>query len=105
MKKLLAIILALCMFFSMAACGSKQAESTEAAGGETKPAVQNSGATNEEPREAELNIMMSFPQYMDQWETYVKQFEEKMLAEENIRSPSIWKCPAPISTRASCRLV
>ena len=32
MKKLLAIILALCMFFSMAACGSKQAESTEAAG-------------------------------------------------------------------------
>ena len=85
MKKLLAIILALCMFFSMAACGSKQAESTEAAGGETKPAVQNSGATNEEPREAELNIMMSFPQYMDQWETYVKQFEEKMLAEENIK--------------------
>ena len=85
MKKLLAIILALCMFFSMAACGSKQAESTEAAGGETKPSVQNSGATNEEPREAELNIMMSFPQYMDQWETYAKQFEEKMLAEENIK--------------------
>lgn len=59
MKKLLAIILSLCMVFSMAACGSKQAESTEAAGGETKPSVQNSGATNEEPREAELNIMMS----------------------------------------------
>ena len=85
MKKLLAIILSLCMVFSMAACGSKQAESTEAAGGETKPSVQNSGATNEEPREAELNIMMSFPQYMDQWETYAKQFEEKMLAEENIK--------------------
>lgn len=85
MKKLLAIILSLCMVFSMAACGSKQAESTEAAGGETKPSVQNSGATNEEPREAELNIMMRFPQYMDQWETYAKQFEEKMLAEENIK--------------------
>ena len=85
MKKLLAIILSLCMVFSMAACGSKQAESTEAAGGETKPSVQNSGATNEEPREAELNIMMSFSQYMDQWETYAKQFEEKMLAEENIK--------------------
>ena len=85
MKKLLAIILSLCMVFSMAACGSKQAESTEAAGGETQPSVQNSGATNEEPREAELNIMMSFPQYMDQWETYAKQFEEKMLAEENIK--------------------
>lgn len=39
----------------------------------------------EEPREAELNVMMSFPQYMEQWETYVKQFEEKMLAEKNIK--------------------
>ena len=85
MKKLLAIILALCMVFSMAACGSKQARNPETTGSETKPSVQNSGATNEEPREAELNIMMSFPQYMDQWETYVKQFEEKMLAEENIK--------------------
>ena len=85
MKKLLAMILALCMVFSMAACGSKQAGNPETAGSETKPSVQNSGATNEEPREAELNIMMSFPQYMDQWETYAKQFEEKMLAEENIK--------------------
>jgi len=37
------------------------------------------------PREAELNIMMSFPQYMDQWQTYVEQFEAKMLAEENVK--------------------
>ncbi len=37
------------------------------------------------PREAELNIMMGFPQYMDQWQTYVDQFESKMLAEENIK--------------------
>jgi raffinose/stachyose/melibiose transport system substrate-binding protein len=37
------------------------------------------------PREAELNIMMSFPQYMDQWQAYVEQFEAKMLAEENIK--------------------
>ncbi len=36
------------------------------------------------PREAELNIMMSFPQYMDQWQAYVEQFEAKMLAEENV---------------------
>ena len=32
---------------------------------------------SEEPVEAELDIMMSFPQFMDQWETYRKQFEEK----------------------------
>ena len=37
------------------------------------------------PREAELNIMMSFPQYMDQWETYCHQFEAKVLAEQNIK--------------------
>ena len=37
------------------------------------------------PREAELNIMMSFPQYMDQWQTYVEQFEAKMLADENVK--------------------
>lgn len=36
-------------------------------------------------KEAELNIMMSFPQYMDQWETYCRQFEDKMLKEENIK--------------------
>ena len=39
----------------------------------------------DEPREAELNIMMSFPQFIDQWETYAKQFEAKLLAEENIK--------------------
>lgn len=50
MKKLLAMILALCMVFSMAACGSKQAGNPETAGSETKPSVQNSGATNEEPQ-------------------------------------------------------
>lgn len=86
MKKLLAIILALCMILSLAACGGGDVSATKApANEETKPSVQDSGATKEEPREAELNIMMSFPQYMEQWETYVHQFEEKMLAEENIK--------------------
>lgn len=86
MKKLLAIILALCMVLSLAACASEKNPATGApTGDDTKPAVQDPGASKEEPREAELNIMMSFPQYMDQWETYAKQFEEKMLAEENIK--------------------
>lgn len=86
MKKLLAMILALCMVLSLAACGGGDVSTTKApVNEETKPSVQDSGATKEEPREAELNIMMSFPQYMEQWETYVHQFEEKMLAEENIK--------------------
>lgn len=37
------------------------------------------------PKKTELNIMMSFPQYMEQWETYCRQFEEKILKEENIK--------------------
>ncbi len=81
MKKLFAILLTLCMVLSLAACG-QQAPASQP---ETAPAVEDSGATNAEPREAELNIMMSFPQFMEQWETYAKQFEEKMLAEENIK--------------------
>jgi raffinose/stachyose/melibiose transport system substrate-binding protein len=36
-------------------------------------------------REAELNIMMSIPQHMDQWESYCRQFQDKVLAEKNIR--------------------
>jgi len=61
MKKTLSILLALSMVFGMAV------------------------AVAEAPREAELNIMMSFPQYMEQWETYASQFEAKMLAEQNIK--------------------
>lgn len=97
MKKLFAILLAMCMLLSLAACASdtQSDTNTPAAQPETdqpaadttepQPEVQDAGATNEAPREAELNIMMSFPQYMDQWETYAKQFEQKMLAEENIK--------------------
>lgn len=97
MKKLFAILLAMCMLLSLAACatGTQSDTNTPAAQPETdqpaadttepQPEVQDAGATNEAPREAALNIMMSFPQYMDQWETYAKQFEQKMLAEENIK--------------------
>ncbi len=81
MKKLFAILLTLCMVLSLAGCGQQ----APAAQPEAEPTVEDSGATNAEPREAELNIMMSFPQFMEQWETYAKQFEEKMLAEENLK--------------------
>lgn len=84
MKKILAILLSLCMAFSLAACGSNQTAPSATTSSETLD-VKDAGASNEEPREAELNIMMSIPQYMDQWETYCKQFEQKMLEEENIK--------------------
>ena len=80
MKKYLALFLALCMLLALAACG----EPSEPAGS-SEPPADSGEPVSEEPVEAELDIMMSFPQFMDQWETYCKQFEEKMLAEENIK--------------------
>lgn len=84
MKKFLAIMLAAFMSLSLAACGTSgsSADTTAKAGESTAPSTAE---TTSAPREAELNIMMSFPQYMDQWETYCQQFEAKMLAEENIK--------------------
>lgn len=81
MKKLLSLLLALCMVFALAACGS---ESTPAETEGTEPPAESTEPVSEEPVEAELTIMMSFPQFMDQWETYCRQFEAKMLEEENI---------------------
>ena len=81
-KKLLALLMACSMMVGLAACGGDNAESQTSAGQN----VETETETSTEPlREAELNIMMSFPQYMDQWETYCRQFEEKMLIEENIK--------------------
>lgn len=77
MKKVLAISLIICMVFLMVACASDPV--TE------ETTTTQASTTEAAPREAELNIMMSIPQYMDQWDTYVQQFEAKMLAEENIK--------------------
>ena len=86
MKKIIVILLAFCLLLSLAACaGGETKETDPPASNEVKAPVYDSGATTDEPREAELNIMMSFPQFIDQWETYAKQFEAKMLAEENIK--------------------
>jgi raffinose/stachyose/melibiose transport system substrate-binding protein len=60
MKKLVALLLAVLM---LGLCATTLAE-----GGEV-----------------ELNVMMSFPQYMDQWQAYATQFEAKMLAEQNLK--------------------
>lgn len=79
MKKCLVLFLALCLVFSLVACSKAET---------VNPTTTPSADTNAEkpaPKEAELTIMMSFPQFMDQWETYVRQFEEKMLKEENIK--------------------
>lgn len=82
MKKVFICIMALLLAIGSFACTAAPATTTE------EPAAQAPAQTEEPaaaPREAELNIMMSFPQYMDQWETYCKQFEAKVLAEQNIK--------------------
>lgn len=84
MKKMLAALLAICMVFSLAACSSKGGGTSAPPAGSNAPEETPTPSASE-PREAELNIMMSFPQYMDQWETYARQFEAKMLEEENIK--------------------
>jgi raffinose/stachyose/melibiose transport system substrate-binding protein len=65
MKKMLSVILVIAMV--MVGCSNKESSSSS------------------DPEEIELNIMMSFPQFMDQWETYADQFEKKMLDEENLK--------------------
>jgi len=81
MKKVIICTMALLLAFASFACTATPATTTEPAAQATAQAEEPAAA----PREAELNIMMSFPQYMDQWETYCNQFEAKVLAEQNIK--------------------
>lgn len=84
-KNLLALSLAACMTLSLAACGGAPAAPSASSPAVPSATAPGTGATTAAPREAELNVMMSFPQYMEQWETYARQFEAKMLTEENIK--------------------
>jgi raffinose/stachyose/melibiose transport system substrate-binding protein len=68
MKKALLVFICLCHAFLLFNCKEKK---------ETANIATNT-------RQAGLNIMMSFPQYMEQWEKYCRQFEAKILTEENI---------------------
>lgn len=91
MKKMISVVMMLCLILSLTACQGKSDNTSSINANdvtgtqETKETNQDTTQPTSEPREIELNIMMSFPQYMDQWETYCKQFEDKMLTEENIK--------------------
>ena len=84
-KKLLALLTAVSMVLSLAGCAKTDNTPEASTGQESVPDETDMNTEVEPAKEAELNIMMSFPQYMDQWETYCRQFEEKMLNEENIK--------------------
>lgn len=87
LKKLIVLLMASCMVLGLIGCGSKE-EKKEQTSDTKQGSVSGEIDTDTDVKtvkEAELNIMMSFPQYMEQWETYCKQFEAKMLEEENIK--------------------
>jgi raffinose/stachyose/melibiose transport system substrate-binding protein len=65
MKKLLCLVILVLAAVTQAICGGRG----------------QSGSSGT----VELNIMMSLPQYMDQWEQYCRQFEAKVLSEKGIR--------------------
>ncbi len=67
MKKLLILALSVFTLVGAFAAGANETGATDAV------------------KEVELDVMMSFPRFMDQWETYCRQFEDKMLEEENIK--------------------
>lgn len=66
----------------MTACGGTGDTATSPEAGEED--TTQTSEDNSEGRAAEINIMMSFPQYMDQWEEYCNQFKAKVKEEDNI---------------------
>ncbi len=85
-KKLVSIMLLLAMTLTACGNGGENTSANSKAGeAEETASVGDVSAETTPAKEVELNIMMSFPQYMDQWEDYCDQFEAKMLAEENVK--------------------
>lgn len=97
-NKVAALGMAAGLVLSMAACGTAE-KGTGESGTERK-------ADSGSEKEVELDIMMSFPQYMEQWETYCRQFEEKMEAEGqkvkiNLEMPSSDQYESVLQARIS----
>lgn len=85
-KKLVSMMLLLAMTLTACGNGGENTSANSKAGEvEETASVEDASAETAPAKEVELNIMMSFPQYMDQWEDYCDQFEAKMLAEENVK--------------------
>ncbi len=77
-RKFLALGLAVSLVVSLSACAKNETKNEPAGAQTTQEATKAPEKEKEPVKEVELNVMMSFPQYMDQWETYCKQFEAKM---------------------------
>jgi raffinose/stachyose/melibiose transport system substrate-binding protein len=85
MKKSIALLVFICMMFNLTACKEADNNSKKQQTSTTTSKQTDKEEISESVRKAEITVMMSFPQYMEQWEKYCKQFEEKMLKEQNIK--------------------
>jgi raffinose/stachyose/melibiose transport system substrate-binding protein len=92
MKKLLSLLLVLCMSIGLlAGCSSKTDNNTtkeettteDSTKEDTTPATPTK-AEVQEATKVTLDVMMSFPRFQDEMEAYFELFQTKMLAEKNI---------------------
>lgn len=94
MKKILSVLLVICMFSVMfAGCGNQAATSTSTT---TQAAASSTAAASSkaEPTKVTLNVMMSFPRFTEQMEAYLKQFKDKMLTEKNVEVTTNLEMPS-----------
>lgn len=69
MKKLIALLMIFGMILSLTACkDASESNSEKQQSSTTKDEQINEDETSAPTREAEITVMMSFPQYMEQWE-------------------------------------
>lgn len=89
MKKLLSVLLVICMISVMlAGCGNDTQGTSVASAAPSSAAVSGQAAASSkaEPTRATLSVMMSFPRFTDQMEAYLNQFKAKILAEKNMEA-------------------
>ena len=78
MKRIVSAILCLSMVMVMlSGCSGNSAVSSVSA-------ASGSVSSKGEPKKVTLNVMMSFPRFMDQMQAYMDQFKQKELAEKNV---------------------
>lgn len=79
MKRIVSAVLCLCLLAGtlLGCSGNTAAPAASGSGAGSGPAAA-------EPEKVTLNVMMSFPRFMDQMQAYMDQFKKKELSEKNV---------------------
>lgn len=99
MKKLMSVLLAICMISVMfAGCGKEStganASAETSAGSNAAASSEPAQASKAAPTKSTLNIMMNFPRFTEQMEAYLGKFKGKMLSEKNIEVTTNLEMPS-----------